>query len=168
MNKQEAADLLGVSTRAIERYTAKGKLTPTYPRGKTGHIADYDKAELESLKKEMEAPRTSTSTSAVTTTTKTDKAKALTLSGPAGLTEILDHMIAALKGKATAQDDTAPVSTLSVADKLTLSISEASHLSGLSRNHLTQAIHAKKLKAKIIGRGWRIKRVDLDAYVKKL
>jgi excisionase family DNA binding protein len=41
-------------------------------------------------------------------------------------------------------------------------------LSGLSRNHLRQVIEEKKLKARIIGRGWRVKRGDLDAYVKKL
>jgi excisionase family DNA binding protein len=51
---------------------------------------------------------------------------------------------------------------------LTLSLAEASQLSGLSRNHLRQAIEEKKLKARIIGRGWRVKRDDLDAYVRKL
>ena len=55
-----------------------------------------------------------------------------------------------------------------VADKLTLSLVEASQLSGLSRGHLREAIEAKKLKARIIGRGWKVKRDDLDLYVKKL
>jgi excisionase family DNA binding protein len=45
---------------------------------------------------------------------------------------------------------------------------EAAQLSGLSRGHLREAIDAGKLKARIIGRGWRVKRDDLDAYVKKL
>ncbi len=57
---------------------------------------------------------------------------------------------------------------LSVADKLTLSLMEAAQLSGLSRRILRQAIEEKKLKARIIGRGWRVKRADLDAYVVKL
>jgi excisionase family DNA binding protein len=52
--------------------------------------------------------------------------------------------------------------------KLTLNLQEASALSGLSRGRLLDAVHSKKLKAKIIGRGWRVKRDDLDAYVKKL
>jgi excisionase family DNA binding protein len=55
-----------------------------------------------------------------------------------------------------------------VADKLTLSLIEASQLSGLSRGHLRVAITEKKLKARIIGRGFRVKREDLDLYVKKL
>jgi excisionase family DNA binding protein len=62
----------------------------------------------------------------------------------------------------------AGAASLSVADKLTLSLVEASQLSGLSRGHLREAIEAKKLKARIIGRGWRVKRDDLDLYVKKL
>jgi excisionase family DNA binding protein len=49
-----------------------------------------------------------------------------------------------------------------------LSLAEASQLSGLSREHLREAIEEKKLKARIIGGGWRVKRDDLDLYVKKL
>jgi excisionase family DNA binding protein len=74
-------------------------------------------------------------------------------------------LILALEGL---QTPTAVNSPVPVADKLTLSLIEASQLSGLSRNHLRQAIEEKKLKARIIGRGWRVKRDDLDAYVKKL
>jgi excisionase family DNA binding protein len=55
-----------------------------------------------------------------------------------------------------------------LAHKLTLSLAEAAQLSGLSRNHLRAAIEEKKLKARIIGRGWRVKRSDLEAYVVKL
>jgi excisionase family DNA binding protein len=49
-----------------------------------------------------------------------------------------------------------------------LKLDEASLLTGLSRQILRDAIEAKKLKAKIIGRAWRIKREDLDQYLKKL
>ncbi len=59
-------------------------------------------------------------------------------------------------------------SPVRLADKLTLSLTEAALLSGLSRNHLREAIGAGKLKAKIIGRGWKVKRPDLDLYVRKL
>jgi len=74
-------------------------------------------------------------------------------------------LITALEGL---QTPTAGISPVPVADKLTLSLVEAAQLSGLSRNHLRQAIEDKKLRARIIGRGWRVKRDDLDAYVKKL
>ena len=50
---------------------------------------------------------------------------------------------------------------LSAADKLTLSLVEASALSGLSRGYLLGAFHAGNLKAARRGRGWNIKRADL-------
>jgi len=55
-----------------------------------------------------------------------------------------------------------------IAQKIMLTLPEAALLTSLSRNHLRQAIEEKKLRARIIGRGWRVKRDDLDAYVKKL
>ena len=55
-----------------------------------------------------------------------------------------------------------------VAHKIMLTLPEAAVLTSLSRNHLREAISKGKLKARIIGRGWRVKRSDLDAYVKKL
>ncbi len=55
-----------------------------------------------------------------------------------------------------------------IADKIILTLAEASALTNLSRNHLRQAIEEKKLRARIIGRGRRVKRDDLDAYVRKL
>jgi excisionase family DNA binding protein len=67
-----------------------------------------------------------------------------------------------------APDGHAQAPPIPVADKLTLSLVEASQLSGLSRNHLRAAIEDKKLKARIIGRGWKIKRDDVDLYVRKL
>jgi excisionase family DNA binding protein len=55
-----------------------------------------------------------------------------------------------------------------LAHKLTLSLVEAAQLAGLSRGHLRTAIEEKNLKARIIGRGWRVKRADLEAYVGRL
>jgi excisionase family DNA binding protein len=59
-------------------------------------------------------------------------------------------------------------SPVRLTDKLTLSLTEAALLSGLSRGHLREAITEGKLKAAIIGRGWKVKREALDLYVKKL
>ncbi len=42
------------------------------------------------------------------------------------------------------------------------------HATTNGRGHLRDAITDKKLKARIIGRGWKIKRDDLALYVKKL
>ncbi len=55
-----------------------------------------------------------------------------------------------------------------LADKLTPSLTEAAQLSGLSRHHLREAIGEGKLHARIIGRGWKIKRKHLETYIDKL
>lgn len=52
-----------------------------------------------------------------------------------------------------------------LADKLTLSLSEASLLSGLSQEFLFQSIRRDKLKAFKHEKDWRIKRADLDSFV---
>jgi excisionase family DNA binding protein len=49
-----------------------------------------------------------------------------------------------------------------------LTLAEAQTLTGLARGVLREAIDRGKLKAKIIGRAWRIKRDDLNAFIKKL
>jgi excisionase family DNA binding protein len=55
-----------------------------------------------------------------------------------------------------------------VADKLLLKLNEAQSLTGLSRLTLRAAIDEGTLKAQLIGRTWRIKRSDLESYIKKL
>lgn len=57
MTKQEAAALLDVSTRAIERYTEQGKLTPRYEKGRYGRVPVYDEAQVRRLKEELLSSR---------------------------------------------------------------------------------------------------------------
>jgi excisionase family DNA binding protein len=52
--------------------------------------------------------------------------------------------------------------------KLLLTLQEAQALTGLSRDTLRHAIDDGTLKAQVIGRGFKIKRADLDEYVAKL
>ena len=49
--------------------------------------------------------------------------------------------------------------------KTLLTLTEAQAVTGLSRSILRQAIEAGALKAKTIGKAWRVKRSDLDIYV---
>jgi|SRR5215216_3473500 len=168
MNKREAAEFLGVSVRAIERLTAKNKLRPAYKQGKHGLEAVYEETELERLKFEREQlsypehSPTSDTPGALTPTTMTALVEtgSTVVIGVRGLIEELHSLSQALKPNGH------PV--VSLADKLTLSLAEASALSGLSRSFLTGAIHERKLKAAKRGRGWNIKRADLEAYIRKL
>src|SRR5205085_457594 len=75
---------------------------------------------------------------------------------------VLERLAAALEAlRPRVQTAAPPVSISDAAHKLTLGLPEAAALSGLSRNHLRQAIKEKNLKSRKIGRGWRIKRADL-------
>jgi excisionase family DNA binding protein len=53
MSKDKVARYLGVSVGAVERYTARGRLTVS--DGSTGGRPAYDEAEVRRLKEEMDA-----------------------------------------------------------------------------------------------------------------
>lgn len=161
MTKKEAAAYLNVSERAIERYTSKGKLHVRYKkRDIGGSIAVYDEEELKRLK------------AAIARATKLKKlpkpADKPTPRKQVALSRVGASDFAQLFGAAFKAHRESEHLTVAITDKLTLDLSEAAALSGLSRGFLIEAINKRQLKARKIGRGWRMKRSDLDAYVKKL
>lgn len=87
---------------------------------------------------------------------------------PTHLLEIGERLVAALEALRQSRAVPDCITVADIAHKLMLTLQEASALSNLSRAHLREAIRRGKLKAKIIGRGWRIKRTDLDTYVRAL
>jgi len=178
MNKHEAAAYLDMSVRTLQRLTSAGEIGASEVCGRTGMVTDYAKEELDRYKDEQArrtqdgtryvrphvAPGTPDAPSEIQGLTRRKQGVSIapvTLdTGDARDTpEMRTRMMAAFEAMA---------SPVRLTDKLTLSLTEAALLSGLSRNHLRQAIEDKKLRARIIGRGWRVKREDLDAYVKKL
>jgi len=56
MNKQQAAEFLGVSVRAWERYVQQGRISVKYEKGKTRPTANFDASELEAFKEELNQP----------------------------------------------------------------------------------------------------------------
>lgn len=56
MNKQQAAEFLEVSVRALERYVQQGRISVKYEKGKTRSTANFDQAELEAFKTELNQP----------------------------------------------------------------------------------------------------------------
>jgi excisionase family DNA binding protein len=178
MNKLEVATALNCSTRQVEKYASENRLgTVEYVRGKRGNVASYKAEEVERLKVEIAKGQGEVvghaAPSVALSTQRGAQVQALALVEQ--LTSGLDRqhadaerIIAALESlKATAAPN-GNEPHISLTDKLTLSLTEAALLAGLSRHHLRAAIEAKKLKARILGRGWRVKRSDLDSYVSKL
>jgi excisionase family DNA binding protein len=161
MNKKQAAEFLGITPRTLERHMSAGRIAYEMRRGKTGEEAYFDPASVERFRADHLAP--------VIPGKVEEPSQALATTSPVamvrqGTTSQNGQQFAAMIAAAI-HSAPAPVP---VADKLTLSLVEASQLSGLSRNHLRAAIEDKKLKARIIGRGWKVKRGDLDLYVRKL
>jgi excisionase family DNA binding protein len=170
MNKKEAAEYLGVSTRAIERYTQKGLLSVKYEGGKTRPVAVYDSEELDKLKEELETtiykPAIESSSPTPTNLATTD----ISLSGLVEKLFIpLSHQLALLTEaiKNLQTFPTAP-SAVKIENKLLLTLREVQALTGLSREILREAIGSGKLKAQIVGKAWRVKRKDLEEYIENL
>jgi excisionase family DNA binding protein len=146
MNKKQVAELLNVSTRIVEKYASEGRLGEvTYVRGKTGKQAEYNQEAVEKLKAILESPDTAIAT-------KTPDARLF---------------VASLVEAITSREESRSAS-VRVSEKLLLTINDCRLLTGLSEQNLRDAIHEEKLKAKIIGRGYKIKRPDLDAFVESL
>jgi excisionase family DNA binding protein len=158
MNKEEAANYIGASVRTLQRLTGAGKIPVSYERGHKGDEARYSQSDLDAflqsqkpaalMRPEVGAGDGATQAMSLVAT----HGEASGAAASAALIEAFAQMSAPVR----------------VSEKFTLSLIEAAQLSGLSRGHLRQAIEAKKLKARIIGRGWRVKREDLEAYIKKL
>ncbi len=146
MNKKDTSELLGVSTRLVEKYASEGRLGEvTYVRGKTGKQADYNREAVEKLKQVLESPDTAIAT-------KTPDAR---------------FIVASLVEAMTSREESRSAS-VRVSEKLLLAVNDCRLLTGLSEQSLREAIHAGKLKAKIIGRGYKIKRQDLDEFINEL
>ena len=158
MNKTEAAAYLKVSTRAFERYTSQGKLTPKYEKGRTGLAPVYTEAQLDEVKRQMDAAAKPAQSlvrqDAGDKPAKRDSVQAVAL---------LERIALALNNSGAA------LPAVSLSEKFRLTVTEAAQLSGLSKSEIEKAIKAGKLKSEKRGaHGARvIKREDLIAYNKK-
>ena len=182
LTKELAAKRLKVSVRSLQRAAHAGKVKPVYHRGKSGKMETFfDSDDIDRYKEELsqvvEPERRPTPAP-------TDDSQALSQMGVssylATLHDLLGRLVMAQERKQLSEQTREPPAPVEdshalsqamrvpVSDKLTLSLAEAAQLSGLSRGHLREAIKEEKLEARIIGRGWKIKRTDLDAYVEKL
>ncbi len=166
ITKEQAAKILKArNVRTVERYAAKGRLSVVYEKGTTRDVPMYDEDEVTRLAAELKNPSTPMRPSIEPRETVT----AIATRGDNTDTRMSAHVafnllqnLSTIAGTAKAQPQA------DVGAKIMLTLADAAALSSLSENHLREAIKAKKLKGRIIGKGYKIKRVDLDAYIKKL
>ena len=162
MTKKQVADFLGVSIRTVEGYIQKGKLTPGKAKGTRGDISVFDEEQVRQLKEERG---------------EVQFIPGLQKEKPAGgSSALVAPLPVALAEQSRVErerfieviDRLAPPVRLS--EKHLLSIPEAAMLSGIPAAKLRAAVKSGKLKAiPGIGRGLgKVRRADLDAYVRKL
>jgi excisionase family DNA binding protein len=153
LTKEEASKELGISVRTLQRLTENKELSKTLKRGKSGKLeAFYDVEEIAKYKQERDTPTL---------------VPALATKGDAILarSDIQQQQFLEVFRQAIISEQKPSVA---IADKPLLKLDEASALTGLSRDLLRKSIDDGKLKGKIIGRAYRIKRADLDNFIENL
>jgi excisionase family DNA binding protein len=172
MNKEQAAKKIGISVRTLQRHMAANRIAYAMKRTKTGDVADFNKDEVERFRRELKEGLTASvrhgtvESSGPVSPMPADGAghneqTALALAQPAQVA-LLERLASVLGSIREARP------AVPLADKPLLKLDEAAQLTGLSRGILREAVEKGSLKAKIVGRAWRIKRADLDAYIAKL
>jgi predicted Holliday junction resolvase-like endonuclease len=162
MNKREVSEFLGISTRLVEKYASEGRLGEiTYVRGKTGKQAEYNREAVEKLKTALESPDTSLATT-------TPDARLFVAQLVEAMTSREQAHVEAIRELLSGKIEEPRSASVRVSEKLLLNLSDCRLLTGLSENNLRDAIKLGRLKAKIIGRGWKVKKQELDDFVSNL
>ncbi len=169
MNKTEAAAFLEIAPRSLERYTAQGRIDCVYVRGKTRPTAEYSTAALKRFKKALQTPTARPITAIAPMPPNPDNKALARIGGIAkqrgsGELALLSELLKEYSGAPRP----AKPDARQAAVKILLTLPEAQSLTGLSRSTLRAAIDDGALKARLIGRAFRIKRGDLDSYIEKL
>jgi excisionase family DNA binding protein len=162
MNKEQAAEFLGISVRTLQRHVQRGELQSTEIKVEKGgqfrRETVFDREELERFKANPPQQKKPSATAMTVTTPQavmSDTSAKAVMSAEAVTSDGFRRLLTAIESQ-------------SVGQKILLTLKDCRQLTSLSRAHLRAAIGEGKLKARIIGRGWKVKRSDLDAYVKKL
>jgi excisionase family DNA binding protein len=151
MNKKQASNELNISVRSLQRLVQNKVLTVIYKRGNSGkQEAVFDAEQIAKYKLERDAP--STELIKPPFNDKNTLARNATL-----------ELLEVFRNSLTNQKMVVPV-----ADKILLTVKDARGLTGLSEKRLIEAIKAEKLKAQFIGRGWKIKRTNLNQFIDNL
>src|SRR5215475_12248714 len=152
-SKREAAELLGVSTRGIERAVRRGQLNVVYHDSKHGKKAWFSPVELESYRQLQQARGP--------VGFMTGSSDGPTIGTVIPMVDMQPRPSAEPQRRTMAR----PVP---IVDRLTLTLAEAAQLSGLPRKFLVESVRSGALKSVKVGRTAFIKRTDLNEFVYNL
>lgn len=152
-SKREAAELLGLSTRGIERAVQRGHLTVLYRDSKHGKQAWFNRRDLERLKQAQQGRGNVGFTSGIT-------------QPPASPT--IGTLVPMVEMPPRHKREDQQAEGVTIADRLVLAVEQAVQLAGLPHSFIVENIHSGKLKSIRIGRRHFIKRADLNEFVDNL
>ena len=184
LDKKQAAEYLGVTTRTLERHAKEGKLSVRYEQSQFGEIAMFDPEELENFREakqisrikptiEPDQPkqidRLTNPQSQIVRSPQTELFKPQQPETTFSITALIAPL-GALFGNLTRAIDNhgSRVSTTELRSKLLLTLNEAQVITGLSRDILQDAINKGELPSKMMGKAHRIKTQDLERYIADL
>lgn len=155
--KRQAAEMLSLSTRGIERAVRRGHLAVEYRNSKHGRKAWFKPADLERYRRhqEMRGP--------------VGFIPGVPPQQPPGAPMIgtLVPMVEIPRPKKHPRNQTQE-NPVPLSQRLTLTLQDASHFSGLPKNFLMTKVREGKLKALTIGRSTFLRRADLEEFVRNL
>lgn len=154
-SKRQAAEILGVSTRGVERAVSRGHLAVVYRDSKHGKQAWFASRDLERYKQSREERGPVGFTSGI---------PGQPPGGPMIGTLVPMVEIEPRRRKGREREE----NPVPIASRLTLTVDDAVQLSGLPRSFITENIQSGKLKAIKIGDQPYVKRSDLDQFVQDL
>ncbi len=169
MNVKEAAEYLSISVKTLERKIAAGDVSVAYVPGATGKQRTFDRAELDRFKA-AEAEKAVATSYVISKSRNSDAPSSQALERAGGeqgmsmLASVLADALRAAHAPGDGKHDTTP--PVELKDKLMLTEKEAAAYSGLSLADIERA--RDPLKAIKTGAGWRVKREELERYVKKI
>ena len=152
ISKRQAAELLGVSTRGVERAVRRGQLNVIYRDSKHGKKAWFSPGDIERYRSHQEA-----------------RSPVGFFTGGSG--PMIGTLIPAVNAGPRPSPEAGRRSTpktVPLVDRLTLTLAEAAQLSGLPRKFLAGSMRSGALKSVKIGRIAFIKRSDLNDFVQNL
>jgi excisionase family DNA binding protein len=152
-SKREAAELLGVSTRGVERAVRRGQLHVVYHDSKHGKKAWFSPSDLERYRQHQQ-----------------DRGPVGFMTGSGGGPTIgtVIPMVDMHPRPPAEQTRRTMAKTVPIVDRLALTLAEAAQLSGLPRKFLAESVRSAVLKSVKIGRIAFIKRSDLNEFVHSL
>jgi excisionase family DNA binding protein len=158
-SKREAAQILGLSARGIERAVRRGQLAVQYQPSKHGKTAWFSTADLSHYQKVQHARFPVGFTSGVA---KSPADSGLTIGTVMPIVDVEPW-----PDKKTGPPEKHERS-VAISEQLALTLGDAAKLAGLPRSFIEESVQQGKLKAFKVGKASYVKRSDLEAFIQDL